>query len=280
MSFFSQISNNIKNRRHEISVIIENLVKKPVYTVLSFPAEFSFERELYKKIKTPLIVYNVQSQHNITYSRQFIKDTGNMVFVPLGKYKKINKLKGKKSFRLSDFLTLSDFYFGNVKLTRGDVFNVKEMAPDKFDIIDLDYIDSFNIDNFGAMLAIFNEKMMPGSILCVTLNIHYYRTSHRIHKKRSKEWGTDPSTEKLLNQFTYDSLNSKRFPINKYFKNPEKILKFGVKQDKLKKYINLANNIIDIIAKKINKRPIYANIYKGGINPQYGPNMLRLVFKK
>mgnify|MGYP003351942088 FL=1 len=53
---FSKFDNKLKNRISEFEAIRNILPRKNYYNVLSFPAEYSFERSFYNEFRVPLNV--------------------------------------------------------------------------------------------------------------------------------------------------------------------------------------------------------------------------------
>ena len=172
---FSKFDNKLKNRVSEFEAIRSALPRKSYYNVLSFPAEYSFERSLYNEFKIPLIVYVMQTNFNVVYAKRFLRDTGdaNIVMVPV----KTNKGKyyPKKTIRSDDVTDDTDVKYSPVNFSKYSVMQGYEKLPSKFDLIDLDYMGTFTPRLMGQVGSIYDDKLDRDGLLFITFNLSGYR---------------------------------------------------------------------------------------------------------
>ena len=270
---FSKFDNKLKNRVSEFEAIRSVLPRKSYYNVLSFPAEYSFERSLYNEFKIPLIVYVMQTNFNVVYAKRFLRDTGdaNIVMVPV----KTNKGKyyPKKTIRSDDVTDDTDVKYSPVNFSKYSVMQGYEKLPSKFDLIDLDYMGTFTPRLMGQVGSIYDDKLDRDGLLFITFNLSGYRDyASSINKTASdlKIANDDP----MIQQFSNDVLKSN----NKTDILKKDISYYGISSN-TEMYKNMTSNIVGIIKNAINKKPIYINLYRGGVSSK-GKIMLRLIYKK
>lgn len=271
---FSKFDNKLKNRVSEFEAIRNLLPRKPYYKVLSFPAEYSFERSFYNEFKVPLIVYVMQTNFSVVHAKRFIKDTGdaNTVMVP------IKTSKGKyyplKSIRSDDITSDIDVPYAPVNFSRFSVVQNYESLPSKFDLIDLDYMGTFTPRLMGQVGSFYDNKLNSGGLLFVTLNLSGYRDYVASTSKTASDLEIDRD-DPTIQKFSIDALKSND--------NKSDIVKkdtsyYGITSNS-QMYKNMTKNIVSIIKDAINKKPVFINLYRGGISSK-GKIMLRLIYKK
>lgn len=282
---FSKFSNKLKNRISEFEAIERYLPFKKRIAVLSFPAEYQFEREFYMRFGIPLDVYVMQTNFSIENAKKFSTQFNqtNRVFLPLRSSNRgiaVNTLNIKKTVK-SDDIT-GDRVKGFVQLLPGRKNNTAQTispVPAKFDLIDLDYMGNFSPKLLGQMGMLYHEKLSRNGIILATFNLSGWRGLTRSLKKTKRELDldNDEDSDEYLNKFSYDTL--KNVPANNKIKFPKNhdVEKYGINPDKSEIYKNMAVNIAHIIKDVFGSNPVYINVYRGGAT-ESGRIMLRLAF--
>ena len=282
---FSTYYYKLANREVETQVLAKYVQKLPKHMqVLSFPYEYAFEENIIRTFGKTMSIWSAEKlsaqdpSETWLNAKRFIRQhPNNEVYlpsttrgghiVPLGRYDP----------KLSLFNILGgETKMAKVDFSRYSVVQQLHEVPNKFDIIDLDYVRSLDIEN-----ATWNKmawsRLGNGGILYTTFGISSYRVHSFITRRYTGDIGEEDTS-------MYERDIVSKEPENKYIDISANVYKtYGItNEDKYPVYNNVLNNYIDLHKSAFGSVPVYVNVYKGGGKVEGGQHvvMARLVWVK
>lgn len=281
---FSVYKYKLANRKLETESLKPYFQKLPErLQVFSFPYQYAFEENLIKSYKKPLSIWSCEklnindTSETWLNAKRFLKKNPNCeVYLPsrvmFGRVYPLN--------RTDRSLSLTNVLNGYTKMGKVDfsAWHVQQKLydlPDSFDVFDLDYVRSLDIENFNWNKLAWS-KLKQGGLLYTTFTLSAYRTFDiAVSKFRDK---VDQET---LDKFKRENVIQE--PKTKYITvEPNNFKQFGLGNEKLyETYENMVNNYIDLHYGIFDTTPAYVNIYRGGeAEGNRGAIMCRIVWVK
>jgi len=307
---FSTYEYKLENRKTEteaLSPYYRAITSKRV-SVLGFPYQYAFEKNLYKITGKPIDAYFAESLNprvkdpkavRLEYAKNFVKECpGSQVYFP-------TVMKGDEFVAVAN--SRMKEVIGQIPLIRNDKFiedtpifvpvrqkkrygNVSDLKGtrtaitrraitrkfNQFDIIDLDYVTAPHMENLYEVYSMW-RKLKPNGILLVTFALQHTRGRTNLESSREQTY------KELSEPYKIKNLQN-TFPNNPHFKlNTQGIRQYGLfkrKMSVLTQSQNVLNNVIDRLSKTRMPAPVYTNIYLGGEGNSTSTIMGRIAWVK